>query len=379
MTNNNLGKFEVLNDTDLNFRFSSDAGEFTIDGMDSTLNINSIEQEETILLDEILRLEYGTMTHQLPPNSWKKLWMLVAGGFFLMELLGNSRDEAKWFQISAVLRGGEKVPLYLAKHLNNVSNTQIAVAHQLEDAINKHGFALDLIRADRVADDIMPQISEMMHDQANPKIDKGQMALWVALNLIAVFIISMIPVFLSIDPHNNIDPSFDDSFLGQLILLAGGVLYLGGGIVISSFQWLMIRRYFSRMQGFVWLGAGLVSSGMALAFVTPIALLMLFESSSIYGRLVSIIILISGHLFFLNLVQASLWPLMTSGNFKTAVIWGFANSVAIVLAFLGFCILALIVDTNIAHAIIGEVIILILAFVPGGFLIARIIGEKRQA
>ena len=69
---------------------------------------------------------------------------------------------------------------------------------------------------------------------------------------------------------------------------------------------------------------------------------------------------------------------MKLGNFKQAVIWGIVNSVVIVLAFMGSLFPISIIETNTATAILGEIIILTLAFVPSGYLITQTFNEKQR-
>jgi len=343
-----LGKFKVLEENSQHFRFTSNAGEFIIDGVNSKITIITDEKEETILLDEILRLEYGTMTYQLPPSDWKKLWLLNFGGLVLMELLGGSRDEEKWFQVSAILRSGESIPLYLAQHLVNISDQQIDVAHQIKDAFSKRGRSLDISQANRIAEDEIPQHLKPSQIQPRLQINKRELVKWVAFN-----------------------------FAG-LILAGVFTLGIGGGLFVASFQWLLMRQYLPRMRGIIWIGAGLVSSVTTLGTVGPISLLMFAESLRTSDRFTSIIMLLAGHLFFLSLAQVFIWPLMESGNFKKGVIWGVVNSVTVVLFFLGSFFPISIIETNTAVAILSEIIILTLAFVPSGYLFARNFSEKQQ-
>ena len=344
-----LGKFKVLEENSQHFRFTSNAGEFIIDGVNSKITIITDEKEETILLDEILRLEYGTMTYQLTPSDWKKLWLLHFGGWLLMELLGGSRDEEKWFQVSAILRSGERIPLYLAQHLVNISNDQIDAAHQVKDAFGKHRRSLELTKANRIAEDEIPQFPKPSQIQPTVQIDKREMVRWIALNLAGV------------------------------ILAGVCTLGAGGGLFVAGFQWLLMRKYLPGMRGIVWIGAGLVSSAITLGTLGPISLLMFAESLRVSDRFASIIMLLAGHLFFLGLAQVFIWPLLESGNFKKAVIWGVANSVVSVLAFLVSFLPISIIEANIVIAILGEIVILTLVFVPSGYLITRSFAQNKLA
>jgi len=351
MDDSRFGFFKVLEDNSRQFLFSSGAGEFKIDGTDSTIHINSFKNNGTILLDEILRLEYGTMTRQLPPNSWLKLWLLHLGGLILMDLLGDNREEEKWFQVSAVLRSGERIPLYFSKHSTNIRDTQLDVVDKLQSGFDKHGRGriLEISTANRVVEDEFPKLSETSQSPPKLQIDTHELIRWVTYNSAGT-------------------------------ILAGiFTLGIGTGLMVASFQWLILRQQLSRMQGLFWIVTGLISSGLTIATIGLFSLFMFAESLSKGDRLTSIVLLIAGHLFYLSLCQVFIWPFLISGSYKMAVTWGFANSVVIVLAFLGSRLPISIMETNTVLAIACGIILVILTFLPSGYLIAQTFGIKKKA
>lgn len=100
------GRFRVLQEDARRFRFVSNFGDITIDGPTRAVNIRAGKKGATIPFDQIHRLDYGMKTSTaLAEEIWN--------GLDLWDLTGMYRDVNNWFQLSAVLHGGQKVPLYV--------------------------------------------------------------------------------------------------------------------------------------------------------------------------------------------------------------------------------------------------------------------------
>lgn len=100
------GRFKVLQEGSRGFRFLSDFGDITFDGTTQTLSIVGPRETARIAFERIERLDYRmTTSAALAEEVWN--------GFDLWDLAGSYRDIDCWFELSVVLRGDRRVPLYI--------------------------------------------------------------------------------------------------------------------------------------------------------------------------------------------------------------------------------------------------------------------------
>jgi|SRR5882672_2857620 len=114
------GTFKVLLDNSSSFRFTTNAGSFSVDHNSQMLNYSlqnrgsqvqqlnySIQKNHgTVLLAAIQGIEYRAQVKQA-------LWQELFFGLNLTDLLSRYRDTVEWFSITVVTLEGERIPLYV--------------------------------------------------------------------------------------------------------------------------------------------------------------------------------------------------------------------------------------------------------------------------
>ena len=100
------GKLEILRDDSCCFEFETDLGLFSIDRREHRFQFSSMDGEDSIALSEIERLNFGLL------REWALDEELITG-LQIWDLYGRYRDTKAWYQVSLVLVGGRKIPLFL--------------------------------------------------------------------------------------------------------------------------------------------------------------------------------------------------------------------------------------------------------------------------
>jgi hypothetical protein len=99
------GRFQVVRSDARWFVFRTDFGDFTIDGGDRRLILNTGKGIESVPLADIRRLHYRYREKEAPFGE-------VLRGLDIWDLAREYRDVTGWFEISAVVSGGSRIPLY---------------------------------------------------------------------------------------------------------------------------------------------------------------------------------------------------------------------------------------------------------------------------
>jgi len=156
------GRFKVIDDDAQCFRFLSNFGDITIDGIAHAVFVNRRGNELTIPFAQIQRLDYGIRVDYAMLEE-------MLGGFSVLQLMERYRDINNWFHLSLVLQGGGKVPLYvvgqyepraplsewffelergllrMAGLFRDVDKTALAVVERVQSAFARQGKSLRLV------------------------------------------------------------------------------------------------------------------------------------------------------------------------------------------------------------------------------------------
>jgi len=156
------GRFQVLQDDSRHFRFLSNFGDITIDGGSRSVTIVTRKNGATFSFDQIYGLDHGMKTSTA---LLEEIW----NGLDLWDLMGMYRDVNLWFQLSVILQGGEKVPLYVVGQyepkeplsgwwfelqrgilrslglFKDADKTSLAVVKLVKHAFARHGKPLSLV------------------------------------------------------------------------------------------------------------------------------------------------------------------------------------------------------------------------------------------
>ncbi len=99
------GRFHVTRRNPRWFVFQTNFGEFTIDGGNGNLIVKTRKGMKTVKLVDIHRLAYRY-------NEKEATFSDIARGWNIWNYARKYRDVVGWFEISAVLSDGKKVPIY---------------------------------------------------------------------------------------------------------------------------------------------------------------------------------------------------------------------------------------------------------------------------
>ncbi len=99
------GRFRVLRRDPRRFTFRTDFGEFTIDRPNGSLTFATRKLRQRIDLAQVRRLDYRYREKEALVDE-------LLSGWDIWDLAKRYRDVVGWFEISAVLASGKRVPLY---------------------------------------------------------------------------------------------------------------------------------------------------------------------------------------------------------------------------------------------------------------------------